>query len=88
MPARTYYRHDLVGCEVRTTDGQVVGTVTDVEGSLEQSRLVLAGSAGEVLIPMVDGICLSVETEARVIVVDPPEGLIALNERRGPSASE
>jgi 16S rRNA processing protein RimM len=76
LPERTYYRHDLVGCEVATKDGQVVGTVTGVEGPLERSLLVVASRGGEVMIPMVEGIVVTVDAEARVIVVDPPSGLI------------
>ena len=34
---------------------------TGVEGSLERSRLVIAGEGGEVLVPMVDAICISVD---------------------------
>lgn len=78
LPARTYYRHDLVGCEVRTKDGQAIGTVTGVEGPLEQSRLVIAREGGEVLVPMVEAICVSVDPVGKVIVVDPPEGLLEL----------
>ena len=71
-------RHDLVGCEVRTKDGQVVGTVTDVEGPLERSRLVVARTGGELLVPMVDKICIEVDPGAKRIVIDPPEGLLDL----------
>jgi len=78
LPERTYYRHDLVGCEVRTKDGAVVGKVTAVEGPLERSRLVIAREGGEVMVPMVDAICLSVDPEAKAIVIDPPEGLLDL----------
>jgi 16S rRNA processing protein RimM len=78
LPAGTFYRHDLVGCEVTDTAGGAIGRVTGVEGSMEQSRLVVAGKKGELLIPMVEGICVSVDTAARVIVVDPPEGLFEL----------
>jgi 16S rRNA processing protein RimM len=78
LPGRTYYRHDLVGCEVTTKDGAIVGTVTDVEGSREQSRLVIAGRGGEVMVPMVEPICLSVDPAAKAIVIDPPEGLLDL----------
>jgi 16S rRNA processing protein RimM len=76
LPAGTYYRHDLVGCEVRTKDGRVVGTVTDVQGPLERSLLVVAAAGGEVMIPMVEGIVLEVDAEARRILADPPDGLI------------
>ena len=78
LPEQTYYRHDLVGCEVRTKDGQVVGKVTGVEGSLERSRLVIARHGGEVLVPMVETICIQVDPAAKTIVIDPPEGLLEL----------
>lgn len=78
LPGGTYYRHDLVGCEVRTKDGQVVGMVTDVEGSLERSRLVVARKGGELLVPMVETICVEVDPGAKRIVIDPPEGLLDL----------
>src|SRR5580765_5972389 len=34
LPSQTYYRHDLVGCAVETIDGNNVGLVSDVEGTL------------------------------------------------------
>ena len=78
LPGGTFYRHDLVGCEVKDTADRVIGRVTDVEGPLEQSRLVVATDRGEVLIPMVDEICVKVDPAAKTIVVDPPEGLLEL----------
>jgi len=78
LPGNTYYRHDLVGCDVKDTAGRAIGRVTAVEGSLERSRLVVEGAKGELLIPMVEGICVSVDPAAKVIVVDPPEGLLEL----------
>src|SRR5215470_17523790 len=50
LPAQTFYRHDLVGCEVETAGGRKVGVVRDVEGTLTGSRLVVDGTNGEVLI--------------------------------------
>jgi 16S rRNA processing protein RimM len=78
LPVNTFYRHDLVGCEVKDTHGHVLGRVTGVEGSMQQSRLVVERERGELLIPMVEGICVSVDPAAKVIVVDPPEGLLEL----------
>jgi 16S rRNA processing protein RimM len=75
LPQGTYYRHDLVGCEVRDRSDGLVGRVTAVEGTLDRSYLVIDGA---VMLPLVDGICLQVDTAARRIVVDPPEGLIEL----------
>jgi 16S rRNA processing protein RimM len=78
LPAGTYYRHDLVGCEVTDTKGQAIGRVTSVDGPMEQSRLVIAGPRGEVMVPMVGGICVRVDPGAIVFVVDPTAGLLDL----------
>lgn len=83
LPAGTFYRHDLVGCEVRDLRDRIVGRVSRVEGPLERSCLVVDGARGEVLIPLVEAICVRVAPAERVIVVDPPEGLLDANERRG-----
>jgi 16S rRNA processing protein RimM len=83
LPGGSYYHHDLVGCVVETTAGGRVGPVTRVEGSPGGSRLVVDGPSGEVLIPLAAGICASIDIAARVIVVDPPDGLLEVNARRG-----
>jgi 16S rRNA processing protein RimM len=75
LPEGTFYRHDLVGCEVRDTADALVGCVTAVEGTLERSYLVVDG---EVMIPLVEHICLRIDMSARQVVVSPPEGLIEL----------
>ena len=81
LPPGTYYRHDLIGCRVETTSGAAVGVVSDVEGTLAGSRLVVDGAAGEVLIPLVAEICPEVDPAGRRIVIDPPPGLVDLNRR-------
>jgi 16S rRNA processing protein RimM len=80
LPDRTFYRHDLVGCEVRDTREKLIGRVKSVEGPMERSRLIVDGPAGDVMIPLVDGICVQIDLASRRIVVDPPEGLLELNE--------
>jgi len=78
LPTGTYYHHQLLGCEVVTSDGAVVGRVTAVEGELGTSRLVVVGGRGEVLIPLASEMC-NVNVAAHRIVVTPPEGLLELN---------
>jgi 16S rRNA processing protein RimM len=88
LPGNTFYRHDLVGCEVVETSGLRVGGVSEVQGPLERSLLVVADGANEVLIPMVQGIVVSVDADARRIVVSLPEGLIGINRPTRASDSE
>jgi len=83
LPANVFYRHDLVGCRVVTTAGAEVGVVTGVEGTMGGSRLVVAGAAGEVLVPFAAEICPEIDPPGKRIVIDPPEGLVELNARSG-----
>lgn len=88
LPEGSYYHHELVGCEVRRQDGTVIGTVKGIEGPMNGSTLVIEGRHGEVLIPLAGEICISIDPGRRVIVIQPPEGLIELNEKGGWRAKE
>jgi 16S rRNA processing protein RimM len=84
LPHGTFYHHDLVGCEVVMEDGRTLGIVTEVEGDSGGSRLVVQTPRGELLVPLAEEICPTIDPGARRIVVAPPEGLLELNEpRRG-----
>jgi 16S rRNA processing protein RimM len=83
LPEGTYRHHDLIGCEVSDQQDRIIGRVTAVEGPTERSQLVVQGARGEVLIPLVADICISVDPAAQRIVVNPPDGLIELNAREG-----
>jgi 16S rRNA processing protein RimM len=80
LPEHTFYRHDLVGCDVVDRGGRRVGTVTAVEGAMERSYLIVQGSRGEVMIPLRVEM-VTVDVPAKRITVDPPEGLLEVNER-------
>lgn len=79
LPADTYHHHDLVGCEVVTTGGTPVGRVSGVGGPRTASRLIVQGASGDVLVPMVDSICVEIDLADRRIVIAPPDGLLDLN---------
>jgi 16S rRNA processing protein RimM len=77
----TFYQFQLIGCAVETTSGQHVGDVARVEGGSGGSLLVIDGPRGEILIPLAVDICVDIDVEARRIRIDPPPGLLELNER-------
>jgi 16S rRNA processing protein RimM len=79
LPPDMFYRHDLIGCRVETREGDAVGVVTEVEGTLQDSRLVVRGERGDVLIPLASAICTRIDVAAKRIVVEPPDGLLDLN---------
>jgi len=76
-----YYVHDLVGCAVQTISGEPVGEVRRVEGGAGASVLSVEGRRGEVLVPLAADICVEVDIAGRRIRVNPPEGLLELNQK-------
>ena len=75
----TFYAHDLAGCAVQTMDGTQVGAVTAVQFGSGTPLLVVATLKGDVLIPLAEAICQRIDVKEKVIVIDPPEGLVELN---------
>ena len=63
-------------------DGGQVGVVTDVEGTMAGSRLVVETPRGEVLVPFVADICTTIDPAGKRIVIDPPPGLLEVNAGR------
>ena len=80
----SYYEHQLVGCLVETAAGDVVGAVAAVEGGAGATRLVMNGPRGEILIPLAVDICVDIDVVNKRIRINPPDGLLELNER-GPA---
>jgi len=65
---------DLEGLEVVTVAGEVVGRVTGLYETGGVDVLVVKGERGEKLVPLAPYV--TVDRDARRIVVDPPEGLL------------
>jgi len=80
-----FYVHDLLGCRVETMTGMSVGAVARIDLGQGQPLLVVTGpggpaeGVGEVLVPLAESICRRVDVGAKVIVIDPPAGLLELN---------
>lgn len=79
LPSDTFYIHDLVGCRVVTVTGRSLGRVVRVDGSPAQSWVVVDGDGDEVLVPLVEPVCVRIDPAAGEIVVDPPDGLLDVN---------
>ena len=78
LPADHYYDWELEGCTVKV-GGDTIGKVNSVLKTGGAEILVVADNSGkELLIPLVDSIVVEVDAERKMIVVDPPEGLLDL----------
>ena len=80
LPEGRHYRFELIGLTVRTNGGVSLGTVTELFATGANDVLVVQDGEREILIPMLDGVILSVDLPGRVILVEPPPGLPGLSE--------
>jgi 16S rRNA processing protein RimM len=78
-----YFVSDLEGCRVLVErDGTMreVGRVTSVDATGGVDLLHVETARGEALIPLAQDICKRIDTASKVIVIDPPEDLLELNQ--------
>jgi len=81
-----FYDFQVIGCRVRTRDGTEIGEVASVLAAGNPAVadgpvvLVVRRGSGDVYIPFTEAICVKVDPEAREVVIDPPDGLLDLNE--------
>jgi len=72
-----YYVRDIVGCEVFTEEGELLGTVTDTLSPGANDIWVVKMPKGkELLLPVIDDVVLDVDVAARKIKVHLMEGLL------------
>ncbi|MCA9904907.1 MAG: 16S rRNA processing protein RimM [Anaerolineae bacterium] len=72
-----FYLYELIGVEVSTIDGEVLGALVDViETGANDVYVVKSAAYGEVLIPAIDGVIVETDIAARKMTVQLPEGLL------------
>lgn len=74
-----YYEYQLVGSEAVTALGLSLGRVSGFLRTGGADLLIVKGER-EILIPFVDGICSHVDVAGGRIIVNPPDGLLELND--------
>jgi len=76
-----YYHFQILGLEVRTTTGEVLGRVEQIISTGSNDVYVVRGPRGEVLVPAVDDVVKSVDPAAGRIEVEAVEGLLPAERR-------
>ena len=72
-----FFDWQLQGCRVETVEGETLGSVQEVWHYGAAPILVVRDDRKrETLIPLARSICVLINTDAKLIRVDPPEGLI------------
>jgi 16S rRNA processing protein RimM len=70
------YVHELIDMRVVLATGEEVGSVLDVYDLPQGLTLEVRRPTGSVMLPFSDRVVTSVDRDARVIVVDPPNGML------------
>jgi 16S rRNA processing protein RimM len=74
-----FHDHELIGLSAVTTEGETVGTVDDVLHHAQDVLVITARAGGhEVLVPFVAALVPEVDVAGGRIVLDPPPGLLDL----------
>ena len=65
----TYYVADLLGAEILTESGELLGTLTDIRQAATDIYTLTAGDR-EILFPVADGVIVSVDVDNKKITVN------------------
>ena len=76
-----YYHDQIIGLQVVTTDGELLGTVTDILTGKSNDNYIVRGSRGEVLIPAIEDVVRSIDLDKGTITIEAINGLLNLNEK-------
>jgi 16S rRNA processing protein RimM len=76
-----YYHHQVIGLEVRTTQGELIGTITDVLTGKSNDNYIVQGTKGEILIPAIEDVVKSIDLDQGRMTIEAIDGLLSLNQR-------
>ena len=81
LPEGQYYHFQLIGLEVWTTQGELLGNITEILTAQSNDNYVVSGAKGEVLIPAIEDVIKSIDLNKGRIVIEAIEGLLTLNQK-------
>jgi 16S rRNA processing protein RimM len=75
LPPNYYYEHELTGMRCVLGDGRELGEISELGSATGTAMLTVRTRTGEVLVPFITPIVVSVDLAGGKVIVDPPEGL-------------
>ena len=85
LPEGQYYHHQIIGLQVRTTQGEVLGSVSQVLTGKSNDNYLVQGADGEIIIPAIEDVVKSIDLDGGCITIEAIEGLLDLNRKAGKS---
>ena len=72
-----FYFYEIIGCEVKTTDGLVLGEITDIlQTGANDVWVVKRKGEKDALIPYIEDVVKAVDIENKTVTIELLEGLI------------
>lgn len=72
-----FYIDDLIGYELRDTDGSVVGEISDYDDSTTNTLLLVTDGVGDTIyIPMAVDLITDIDAGKKILTMDLPHGLL------------
>jgi len=83
-PPGVYYHYEIIGISVVTVDGQELGALTEILETGSNDVFIIRPKntaqdekkSPEILVPVLDGVIVKVDQEARVMTIDLPDGIL------------
>ena len=85
LPEGQYYHFQLIGLEVWTTQGELLGNITEILTADSNDNYVVSGDEGEILIPAIEDVVKSIDLNQGRIVIEAISGLLSLNQKAAKS---
>ena len=77
LPEGQYYHFQLIGIEVRTTEGESLGHIIEIKSTESNDVYIVSGAKGEILIPAIEDVVKSVDLDRGCLIIEPIAGLLS-----------
>ena len=81
LPEGQYYHFQLIGLEVWTAQGVLLGNITEILTAESNDNYVVKGEKGEILIPAIEDVVKSIDLNEGRMVIEAIQGLLSLNRK-------
>lgn len=72
-----YYYHEILGCEVKTTDGRMLGEIKEIlSPGANDVWVVKQTGKKDLLIPYIEDVVTDVDINNKQVTIEPMEGLL------------
>ena len=76
LPEGQYYHFQLIGLEVRTSQGESLGNISEILTTASNDVYITQGTRGDILIPAIEDVVISVDLGKGIMIIEPLAGML------------